>query len=183
MQDTIRVGDTLDFTTTLADYPASAGWVLTYRLIPRASGTAITITGTASGDDHRTSATATTSATWTAGEYSWAAYVALADERYTVDTGVVTLTPNLATATAHDNRSQAQTALEEAKAAFATFQSTGGRVRSYSIAGRSMEYADEAALLKAISYWQIQVKIEEAANRRKLGLDDGRRIYLRAGNA
>lgn len=183
MQDTIRAGDTLDYTTTLADYPASAGWVLTYRLIPRTSGTAITITGSASGDDHRTAASATTTAAWTAGDYSWVAYVTLASERYTVDSGTVKILPDLASAAAYDNRSQAQTALDEAKAALATFQSTGGRVRSYSIGGRSMEYADETALLKAISYWQVQVKIEEARNRKALGLDDGRRIYLRVGNA
>lgn len=181
MQDTIRVGDTLDFTTTLADYPASAGWVLTYRLMPRTSGTAITIVGSASGDDHRTTATATTSATWTAGEYSWAAYVALGDERYTVDTGVVTLTPNLATATAHDNRSAARIALDAVEAVI------GNRAtldqEQYSIAGRSLQRTPMADLLRLRSALRIDVAREDAANRRKLGLDDGRRIYLRAGSA
>ena len=108
MQAQIRCGDTLDFTTTLVDYPASAGWVLTYRLVPRLSGTPISISGTASGDDHRSSATATTTAAWTAGEYSWAGYVDKAGEHYVVDSGTVTLLPNMATVASYDSRSPAR---------------------------------------------------------------------------
>lgn len=183
MQDTLRVGDTLDFTTTLVDYPASAGWVLTYRLIPRLSGTPISIVGTAVDDDHRTSATASTTASWTAGEYSWVAYVDLAGEHYVVDEGTVTLLPNLSIATAYDGRSQAEVALADAKAALAEFQSSGGRVKSYSIAGRSMEFDAAGDILKLVSYWQIEVTREQAAKAVAKGLADPRRIYLRAGNA
>lgn len=183
MRDVLIAGDTVDFVTALPDYPASDGWVLSFRLLPRVSGTAIDITTTASGDDHRASVTAAASASWTAGEYTWQSWVASGAVRYSVADGTCTIKPDPATATAYDGRSQAVVALEAAKAALATFQSSGGRVRSYTIGGRSLEYADEAALLKAISYWQVQVKIEEAANRRKLGLDDGRRVYLRVGNA
>jgi hypothetical protein len=183
MQEKLRVGDTLDFTTTLADYPASAGWVLTYRLIPRTSGTPISLPGTASGDDHRTSATATTTAAWTAGEYSWAGYVDKAGEHYVVDNGTVTLLPNLATATAYDGRTQAETALEDAKTALATYQASGGKVKAYTIAGRSMEFTDGGEILKQISYWQIQVTREQAASAVAKGLADPRRIYLRAGRA
>lgn len=179
MQSVLRVGDTLDFTTTLTDYPASAGWVLTYRLVPRTSGTAITIVGIAVGDDHRTVAAATTTATWTAGEYSFSGYVDLATEHYTVDDGVITLLPNLSTASAYDGRSQAQKALEDAQTALANFQATGGRVRRYSIAGREMEFDNGGELLKLVSYWQAEVWKETAAKRRAKGLDDGRRIYLR----
>jgi hypothetical protein len=32
-----QAGDTLDFTTSVPDYPASAGWTLKYRLVPRTS--------------------------------------------------------------------------------------------------------------------------------------------------
>ena len=179
MQERIRVGDTLDFTTTLVDYPASAGWVLTYRLIPRTSGTPISIVGTASGDDHRTSAVASTTATWTAGEDSWVAYVDLSGEHYVVDEGVVTLLPNLATATAYDGRSKAAKALEDAETALANFQATGGRVRRYSIAGREMEFDGAGEILKLVSYWRVQVTRENAASAVAKGLADPRRIYLR----
>ncbi len=181
MQETIRAGDTLDYTTTLADYPASAGWVLMYRLIPRTSGTPITITGSASGDDHRTAAAATTTAGWAAGYYSWVAYIDLGSERYTVDSGVVQILPDLATATAYDGRSAARIALEAVEAVI------GNRAtldqEQYSIAGRSLQRTPMADLLRLRSALRIDVAREEAANRRKLGLDDGRRIYLRVGNA
>ena len=183
MQEQIRVGDTLDFTTTLVDYPASAGWVLTYRLIPRVSGTPISIGGTASGDDHRTSAVASTTATWAAGEYSWVGYVDLAGEHYVVDEGTVTLLPNLATASAYDGRSKAAKALEDAETALASFQATGGRVKRYSIAGREMEFDNAGDILTLVSYWRIQVTQEAAAAAVSKGLADPRRIYLRAGRA
>jgi hypothetical protein len=182
-QTTIHIGDTLDFGTSLADYPASAGWVLTYRLTPFVSGTPIVIVGTADGDAHRTGVTAATTATWTAGEYSWSAYVHLAGEHYTVDKGTVTLLPNLSTATAYDGRSRAQTALEDAEAALASYQASGGRVKRYAIAGREMEFGDGGAILKEISYWRIQVTREEAAAAVAKGLADPRRIYLRASRA
>jgi hypothetical protein len=183
MQERIRVGDTLDFTTTLVDYPASSGWVLTYRLIPRTSGTPISIVGTASGDDHRTSAVASTTATWTAGEYSWVGYVDLSGEHYVVDEGVVTLLPNLATATAYDGRSKAAKALEDAETALANFQATGGRVKRYSIAGREMEFDGAGDILKLVSYWRVEVMRERAADAVAKGRYDPRRIYLRAGGA
>lgn len=44
MQDVLIVGDTLDFVTSVPAYPASSGYTLKYRLIPRVSGTAITLT-------------------------------------------------------------------------------------------------------------------------------------------
>jgi hypothetical protein len=183
MQEQIRVGDTLDFTTTLVDYPASAGWVLTYRLIPRTSGTAIGVVGIAVGDDHRTYAAATTTALWAAGEYSWVAFVDLAGERYTVDSGVVTLLPDLETALAYDGRSKAARALEDAETALASFQATGGRVKRYSIAGREMEFDNAGDILTLVSFWRIQVTQEQAASAAAKGMADPRRIYLRASRA
>jgi hypothetical protein len=184
MRDRIIAGDTLDFVTTLPDYPA-ATYTLKYRLIPRTSGTAIEITCTAGTDpnDHRCGASATATALWTAGEYSWASWVEKAGERYQVDSGTVTLLPNPATATAYDGRSTAQKALDDAEAALATFQASGGKVKRYSIGGREMEFSEGGELLKQISYWSIQVKRERAKDAAAKGMADPRRIYLRANRA
>jgi hypothetical protein len=183
MQNTIRCGDTFSLTTTLADYPASAGWVLTYRLLPRTAGAAIDIVGTASGDDHLSSASAATTAAWASGEYSWVSYVTKSTQRYTVSEGSVTLLPNPATATEYDARSKAAKALEDAETALANFQSTGGRVKRYSIAGREMEFDNAGEILKLVSYWSIQVTRERAVSAVANGYADPRRIYLRAGRA
>ena len=56
----VTAGDTIAWTKTLSDYPASAGWVLAYTLIN--AGAKITITAAASGDDHAVTVLAATSA-------------------------------------------------------------------------------------------------------------------------
>jgi hypothetical protein len=69
------VGDTLSDTVTVPGYPASEGWTLKYRLIPRTSGAAIRFGTTADGDAHVLLVDAAITAAWVAGEYNWAAYV------------------------------------------------------------------------------------------------------------
>jgi hypothetical protein len=105
----IIAGDTLQFTTSVEGYPASAGWVLTYRLGPVVSGAAITMTATASGDDYAVSVAASATAAWTAGEYTWYATLALGAARYSLAEGRITIKPNPATLTVGtDARSHAK---------------------------------------------------------------------------
>ena len=61
----ITAGDSVTWTRSLSDYPASSGWVLSYALINAAGK--ISITATASGADHLISVSATTSVGWAAG--------------------------------------------------------------------------------------------------------------------
>lgn len=185
MQEQLRVGDTWDWTTKLVDYPASAGWVLTYRLIPRVSGTAISIASIAvEVDKHRTVATAATTALYTAGEYTYTAYVDLGAEHYTVEPeSPVTILPNLSTIAAYDGRTQAEVALDAAKAAMATYQASGGKIKRYAIANREIEFQDAGRILKEISFWQAEVTRERALATVAKGQPDPRRIYIRAGRA
>ena len=67
MQSRLVAGETLNYTTSLSEYPASAGWVLTLYLNPRAGGTARTVTGTDDGSSHLLQADTATTATWAAG--------------------------------------------------------------------------------------------------------------------
>lgn len=180
MQDRLISGDALNFTTTLPDYP-NATYTLVYRLVPRATGTPIDLTCTAGTEayDHRCAAAASTTALWTAGEYSWFSWVEKAGERYAVDDGACTIAANPAVASTYDARTQAEVALADAKAALASFSASGGRVRRYSIAGREIEFDNGGELVKLVSYWQAEVWKETASKRRSKGLDDGRRIYMR----
>ena len=88
MQEHLIAGDSLKFASTVPDYPASAGYTLTYRLVRR-DGVAgpIEIAATADGDGYQVNVSPATTATWTVGKYTWAAYVAKIGERYTVETG------------------------------------------------------------------------------------------------
>jgi hypothetical protein len=183
MQDTLIVGDTLDFVTSVPSYLASAGYTLKHRLVPRVSGAAISLTATTSGDDYRTTVLPVTTATWTAGDYTWSAWVEKASERHTVDAGTVTLEPDPGVIAAYDGRTQAEIALADAKTALANFQATGGRVKRYAIAGREMEFDGAGDILTLVSYWQGVVLRESAANAKREGQPDPRRITIRMSNA
>ena len=171
---TLRAGDTYTQLVALADYPASDGWVLKSRFTPRAGGTAIALTATAEGDDHRLEATATTTAAWLAGDYAAAQWVEKGAEVYTVASGQLTVLPNLrAIAGATDTRSQAEIALASAKAAFAAWTPTQ---RRYRIGEREMEFASAAEILRVVSYWQNQVDREQGT----AAAVPGGRYYIRA---
>lgn len=91
---TITAGDSYTITLTLADYPATAGWSLSYAL---AGASVLSVTSTASGASHVLTLSAVQTATLTAGPYSYrlrAANGALVD---TIDTGALTVAADLGT--------------------------------------------------------------------------------------
>lgn len=178
--DTLIAGDTLSVLVSLADYPASAGWVLKYRLVARTAGpAAISITATAENDDHRVSVAAGTTAAWTADNYSWASWVERAAEKYTVAAGQLVIQPDPRTlAAGYDGRSQARKALDQAKAALAAWTPTQ---RRYAIAGREMEFNSPSAIQDVINYWERQVVIEDRKAKLGAGAPDPRRVQVRLG--
>ena len=102
--DDLVAGDTWQWTRSLADYKASDSWVLTYYL-KDATGSPITITASASGDDHLVSVAAATTGAYAAGLYYWTARVSKAGEVHTVDSGRITVVADLsAVADSHDPR-------------------------------------------------------------------------------
>lgn len=181
MRDRIICGDTLDFVTTLPDYPASGGYTLKYRLSPRTTGSAIDITCSAAGDDHRCGAAAATTAAWAAGEYSWACWVEKGAERYGGTEypwrGECTILPNPATTTNYDSRSDARKALDAMNAFIAG--STDMTVRRYTIGGRELERWPLVDLLVARQRFASEVASEDAKARLNAGLGGGRKIQVR----
>jgi len=180
MLERLVLGDTLNYTTAVADYPASAGWTLSYRLVPRSgAGTAIEFSSTADGDLHRLQVGASTTAAWAAGTYSWHSWVTKASEKYTVDTGAITLLADPRTASGPlDLRTEAEIALDAAKAALNAWTPT---TRSYTIAGRSMTFSTTAESEGVIQYWERQVAKEKRLALLAKGGPDTRRVYVRMG--
>ena len=178
MQQHLIVGDSLNFPASTPDYPANDGWVLKYRLVPRAAGggaAPIEIIATAEGADHRVAVTAAVTATWVAGDYGWSSWVGKGAEQYTVDQGQITLRPNPRTvAIGTDLRSQAEKALADAKAALATWSPTR---RRYRIGDREMEFNSTADIVKLITWWEQQVAAENVMAGR--AERPARRIYSR----
>jgi hypothetical protein len=181
---TLTAGTTLSYTTNVPDFLANASWVLNYRLIPRVTGSAILLTGAADSVDptlHRITASAATTAAWVAGIYSWASWVSKAAEVYDVGTGSVKILPDPRVTTApFDTRTDAQIALEAAKAAMAAWTPT---TKSYTIGDRSYTFNSPTEILAVINYWQNQVKREDDAIAMAAGLGSRRKVYVRLNRA
>lgn len=173
----LNVGDTWRWTRGLADYPAPT-WVLKYRFKSAAGG--FEITASASGQDHSITVAAATSAGYTAGNYTWTAWVeGGTSEKYTVDSGTVELLPDYRAGAANvalDDRSHARKTLDAIEA---WIESRDLAVAEYQIAGRSMKYIPIADLLKMRSRYQLEVQAEINAAKLARGEGVGRKIQFR----
>lgn len=155
----IRAGDLLTWKKALSDYPADAGWSLSYTLIN--ATTKITINAGASGADHLVSVSAATTAAYAAGSYTWMARVTKGSEVYTVDQGSLTILPNLAALSTFDGRSHAKTMVEAIEAAIEG-RASALQLRM-TINNRSIEYMGAADLIKWLSFYRAEVAKEGQA--------------------
>jgi len=177
----LTAGDTANWLKTLADYPATDGWVLAYTLLNVAGK--IAIGSTAQGADHLVGASAAQSATWPAGEYAYSARVsrtvALVLQAHTVGFGRFTVAPAFGEAATLDTRSSARQGLDAVTAYLANPANLGAA--SYTIAGRSLGRHGIPELIALKTHLQAEVSREDAAARVALGLPDKRRVFVRFG--
>ena len=180
MRDRIVCGDTLDFATTFAGYPA-ATWTCTYYFLPRTAGSgaafSVICTAGTEAEAHRCAAAAATTALWTPAEYSWTARMSSGAEVYEVDRGTVTLAANPATAASYDGRSHARKALDAIEAVLegrATLDQ-----EEYTIGGRSLKRTPVEQLIRFRQRYKQEVVGEDAAARIAAGLGGGRKIQVR----
>ena len=170
---TIFAGDTLTWSKSLEDYPASA-WTLTYSFVRQ--GKSISVTASAEGNAHRVSVAASTTATWLPGTYLWTSYATSGSERYTVETGELVIKPNPA-AGGYDTRSYVKRVLDAIEALIEG--RAAADVDSYSIGGRSLSKMPIAELLKWRSQYRREYQAEQSADRLARGLGSGRKILTR----
>jgi hypothetical protein len=170
----VTAGDTLTWRRSLADFPASAGWVLAYAIVSRTDK--LTITAAADGDDHLVTVPAAISAGWPPGEYTWQATVSLGDVRHTVGTGRLSVAPDLTTQTSgYDARTSAQAALDAVNAWLKTAQPW---VSEYEIGDRRLKYADVLAYRSKL---QAEVAAELRAADLAAGSPRAGKLYVRFG--
>lgn len=179
---TLRAGDTWRWTRTLADYPAGS-WVLKYRFKNAAGG--FEVTTTTSGADHSVSVAAATTAAYTAGRYTWVAWVeGGSSEKYTVDEGTVEVEADYragAATVALDDRSFARKALDLIEAGIVAHGSNA-HVQEYEIAGRRMKFKSLGELMAFRDQLKAEVAKEEDAARLAAGLGSKRQLLVRFGN-
>lgn len=99
----LTMGDTWTWTRPGGDYPASAGWTLTYYLSTPGGAAVKTIVAAAAGGDFLVTVTAANSAStanWAPGLYNWFARVTKGTESYTVGSGKLRIAPDPLTAIA-----------------------------------------------------------------------------------
>lgn len=175
----VRAGDTVTWLKTLADYPASQGWTLYYRLIN--VGAKIDITTTASGDLHLVNEAAATTDDWDAGSYDWVSWVTDGVSRYSIGSGKITVLPDLAavSATGYDTRSQAKKMLDAIDAALLSL-SSGERLAivEAELTTHRMKY-DITGLHNLRNLYAAQVRAEENAERAKNGLPSRNKLLVR----
>ena len=180
MRTEIIAGDTLDFETTVADYPATDGWTLVFRLVPRVSGTPIVITCTTASDgvSYRAQVAPATTANYVAGEYTWNSYVTKSGARQTVESGQVTILPDPAAQTApYDNRSHARKTLAAIEAVLEGRASKDQE--EYTIKDRSLKRTPLADLLKLKNHYAWAVYNEDQAEALNNGTGLGRKLQVR----
>lgn len=173
----LRAGDTLTWRKSLADYPASEGWVLSYRLINAANK--YDITAAADGDDHLITVAAATSSPYVAGDYQWVSAVTLGAQRFTIAQGTFKVLANLAAAPGGvDIRSTAKKALDLLDAALLEHGSRAW-TKEYEIAGRRMSFVSASEFMKFRSQLQMEVAAEENAQGLQQGKPSKNKVYVR----
>jgi hypothetical protein len=157
----IQAGDTIAWTDTLADYPADV-WTLEYVLF-RFGQSAVKFAGVADGTDHAFAVTPTISAAIAPGEWMWSAHVSnVGGDRYTIDTGKVTVKPDLAAAVpGSDFRGPAETAYDNVVDAINRLSAR--EVASITVNGRTVTYKDLDSLVKAEAILRPKMLVEKAA--------------------
>lgn len=175
----IRAGDTVTWRKTLADYPATDGWTLYYRLIK--ASVQIDITSAADGADHLVSVAKATTANYTPGDYTLISWVANGTERITLPQSRISVDRDLAAVVSggYDTRTQAKQMLDAVDAAILSFAS-GERlaVIEAEVAARKIRY-DFSGLMTLRNIYQAAVLSEESAERAARGLGARNKLNVR----
>ena len=140
----IRAGDSAAWRLVLPQYPASAGWSVTYTLVRM--GGKLSITAAPDGDDHVIDLAPATTAAWPAGRYAWQARASNGAAAHTLATGALDVLADFAALApgGMDTRSHAERTLAALEA---WIEGRDLGVAEYEIAGRRMKTIPIADLL------------------------------------
>lgn len=177
--ESINSGDTVQWTKSLADYPASVGWTLAYTFVSLAGETSnsFTFNASASGSDHVITVAATTTAGWIAGEYRGAATATLAGVVKTVWTGLLTVNPNISQSGNVDLRSHAKKCLDAIEA---VLEGRATReILNSDVNGVKLERIPLADLLMLRDRYKQEYNRELKAEKIAQGMGGGNSIYVR----
>ena len=159
----------------------STSWSLTYYLRTNTASEGATVTGVAYGLGWEFIISAATSAGFDAGTWYWQSIAEQGSEKLTLGAGQLEVLAALeysGTPGAFDGRTQLEQDLDAVQAAIRTLVS-GGAVKQYSIAGRSLTKYELKDLLALESQLKAQVKREQAAQLQANGLGNPHNLFVR----
>ena len=159
-------GDTVEWSCSIASYPASDGWVLSYSFF----GAGIfSVTASSENDIFKILIDSATSANYPSGDYSYVAYVVKNGVRKEINTGFLTIKPDFTTiSTLSDQRTHVKKVLDALEAVIED-RATQNDL-SYSIAGRSISKMSLDELIKARSTYKKLYNSEILSLRQKRGM-------------
>ena len=167
----IRAGDTVTWTRDLAEYSASDGWTLKYRLVYPSGTAASQWQATGSGIVHTIRLPSSSTSMFAAGEATLYPYVERTVnqvlERQSLGTLPITILPDLTQISSVDTRSSAQRILDDLRAALETYLgSANATISEYSIGDRQMKFRSAADIIELIRYYEGIVRDEQRAQSR-----------------
>ena len=152
LPSSFAAGTTVKLRRLLAAYPASAGWTLTLYL--RGAGT-LDAEAVADGDAYVVTLSPTDTAALAPGTYRWTERVALDDDVYTADQGIVEITLDMAAAEAGTAQSHAERTLALIEATIEGRIPSG--MESYQIGGRAVTKIPLAELARLRGIYAARV--------------------------
>lgn len=143
-------GDTLSWTRVQPDYPASAGWVLTYYFGLNTTLKTVAATTNADGQSFDVALDLTA---WDPGLWRWSARMVSATQKVTIDSGALTVAPD--PSTAYDRRSHAEKCLAAIEAVIEGRM--GDPIVQYEIDGVKAIKLPHAQLMELRGYYKAVV--------------------------
>lgn len=169
-------GDSIQWTKSVPDFPATAGNTLSYALINAANK--IEFDAVQSGSDYQVSLPSSTTSGYEPGEYKWQSYITdNADNRTQVGEGTIKIVPNFADLTTYDARGHVKKVLDAIEAVIE------GRAtkdqQEYQIANRRLWLSPIADLILLRDKYRTEYKRMLNAERIKNGLGSKNKILVR----
>ena len=162
----IRAGDSISWSRSLPEYSAADGWTLKYRILWTTGSSPASFSASGVGTQHTVTLAALDTAAWAAGRATLFVFVERtvagpATERVSLETKTIDIEANLATATTFDGRSANVKALDDLRAALASYCTAGhGPVAEYQIGDRRMKFRSTTEIADLIAYYEREVARE-----------------------
>lgn len=163
---TLTAGDSATWTRVFSDYPIADDWVLSYawRGVKKLDTLPAWITN--DGTTWTVQIPATATKALERGNYRWAAYMTLADERHTVASGILSVFRNLAQASDGEVQSEAERILAACNAELERrITGSGEAFSALTIRGRSITLLTLKEIRDLRAWASVKVARERNPNR------------------